>query len=245
MGWVILRVVAHKLQEAYIDLIMSVLFTLADIGVALLFWRAIVNVTTATWTEDMIIAFVLFLELAYSWTYIVERALRLSSDYVMGSLVTHLTKPRWMWYRFAMEIPGEEVAAAVIKTAIFVPILAGIGPSWGIALIAFVLAVFLEGGITLGLSGLTMLLGGREGVKILYDVLWGWGSNVPADFYGGVFRLLFKYVIPVYFVATFPTKALFGSTADFFVLIVLAVVWWLAGIILTKAALRRFEGYGG
>ena len=234
-----------KLRAGALDLVFEILWTALSIATVLLLWNNIVSRVPTGWTEGMVLAFALFLEIYYIIRSYIRDIIWMVEEFYVEGYVEPFLKPHPYLYEILRKNDGGYILASLLKLPILLIALVALYPGWWKGFIVFSLAMILYTGFELFVVGLSLLFMESGSLwNLLYSFL-GYLVEIPADFYRGLSRFFVTVLTPVFFVATFPAKVVFGFLDQLTLLLIITPLWLLLGYGLMKTALKRVQAYGG
>ncbi len=247
MGWirVLAKIVRDKIKAGALDFIFEILWTVFSIVTVLVLWNSVVSRVPTGWTEQMVIAFALFLEIYYIVRSYIRDIVWLYGEYYVEGRFEPFLRPHPYLYGVLNENDGGYILASVVKLPILFAVIVLLFPKWWLGLLAFVLGMIFYVGYEMFVVGLSLLLtdSGRLW-ELLYSFL-GYLVEIPADFYRGISRIFVTILTPVFFSVTFPAKVLFGFIHELPLLIILSIGWCAVGWYVMKLSIKYSEAYGG
>ncbi len=247
MGWlrVFWRILKDKVKAGYLDLTFELTWTALSIATVLLLWNSIVTRVPTGWNTKMVLGFALFLELYYIVRSYIRDVAWAIVEFYLGGRIEPFLKPHPYLYEILARNDGGYILASLIKLPVLVGAILLLLPEWWKGFLAFLLGMIFYGGFEMFVVGASLLFIESGGLwHLLYSFL-GYLVEIPADFYKGVARFFVTVLTPVFFTATFPTKAAVGIIEGFPLLVILSVLWFFFGWRVMKLAIKKAQAYGG
>ncbi|NPA86712.1 MAG: hypothetical protein GXO00_01765 [Candidatus Diapherotrites archaeon] len=216
-----------------------------SIVTVLVLWRSVVSAVPTGWTEEMVLAFALFLEIYYIVRSYIRDIIWAYGEFFIFGWIQPFLKPGSLLYVIIENNDGGFILASLIKLLVLGGALMLLFEGWWKGLVLFLLGMAVLAGFEMFVVGISLLLIESGRLWDLFYALVGYVINIPADFFRGLAGFFVRTVVPLYFFVTVPAKAVFGIPDDLPLLLALTALWLAAGYWTLRKALESAEAYGG
>ncbi len=172
---------------------------------------------------------------------------RMESLIRRGDFDTFLSRPippflQFMTYRFPIAALGDLLGGIMVFLAANSRISINWSPlSLGYLILAIIGGCFVEAAVKLVVSSLAFRTLSSFYLVSFFDDTMSLAGNYPLIIYGGIIRLLFTFVLPIAFLAYFPTAVLLNRTSELSISPFFAFLSPLVGVILFVFAYFLFN----
>ncbi len=247
------RIVHHKAETYWWEIIMAVAYTALSVATAYVFWWAATNTgaNIPGWTLKDLVFFALLIDFAAYVDGILYYFQPTSGMIRRGELATILLKPAPMWMTlFPYRVGAEDIYATGMKAFFVFAIGLSIGYSPENILTSMCLAVLgaiLENIIYATIMYTNFFVGDARPMVRAYDEIWGAAKEYPVDAYRKSFMYwILVFIVPLYFLGTLPMHYIMGQR-DGYILLLPALIglWFAVAKTMWHIGLKRWEAYGG
>ena len=247
------RIIRHKAQTYRYELVLAMVYTLASVLAAYVFWNAMTDsgANIPGWTLRDLVFFALLIDFAGYVDGLLYYFIPTSGMIRRGDLATILLKPVPIWKAlFPYRVGAEDVYATALKGALVMGIGLAIGYSFQNILVGMILVLagaFIENLIYAALMYANFFIGDARPLLRAYGEIFEVAGENPVDAYKkSALYWVLVFVVPFYFLGTLPMHFIMGQWDPFVIILpVLIAIWFGAVKIIWSIGLRRWEAYGG
>ena len=247
MGWIITlaRITAHKVKAAFLDFIFEITLSVLSIITVLVLWNSVFARAPTEWTSEMVLAFALFVEFSYTIAGITRRIVRTIEEYYVRGWIEPFLRPGAFLYAYLERADGGEIVADVLRFFLLTAVIIYLFPTWWLGLLALAIATLFYTGFEMFVTALSALTTGSGRLAGLFYFFIEHLIGVPADLFRGVQRFIVTVLLPIFAMATFPTRMVMGLLDNLTIILPAAVLWFTVGYFTLKKAVKEAEAYGG